>query len=73
MDRQCWVTIELDDSICVVQSRKEDRRKKRGREERIWKGRKKKKRGRDRKSYQNVQSLTGKSFEISCIQTFNAD
>ena len=34
MDRQCWVTIELDDSICVVQSRKEDRRKKRGREER---------------------------------------
>lgn len=26
MDRQCWVTIELDDSICVVQSRKEERR-----------------------------------------------
>ena len=65
MDRQCWVTIELDDSICVVQSRKEERReegkKEYGRE------------GRDRKSYQNVQSLTGKSFEISCIQTFNAD
>lgn len=78
MDRQCWVTIELDDSICVVQSRKEDRRKKRGREERRRENmeereEEKKKRGRDRKSYQNVQSLTGKSFEISCIQTFNAD